>query len=97
MRLMQLSHVGVNFAGRELYRGLTWEIKAQERVALVGPNGAGKSTLFKLLLGEIQPGQRADHASAGHPHRLPAPGYRSAARHVPAGYRPAKAARAGAG
>ena len=55
MRLLQLHHVGVNLAGRELYRGLAWEIKAQQRVALVGPNGAGKSTLFKLLLGEIEP------------------------------------------
>ncbi len=53
MRLLQLHNVGVNFAGRELYRGLSWEIKAQDSIALVGPNGAGKSTLFKLLLGEV--------------------------------------------
>ena len=55
MRLIQLHHVGVNLAGRELYRGLSLELKAHERVALVGPNGAGKSTLFKLLLGDIAP------------------------------------------
>ena len=55
MRIVQLHHVGVNFAGRELYRGVLWELSAGDRIALVGANGAGKSTLFKLLLGEVNP------------------------------------------
>ena len=53
MRILQLQQVGVNFAGRELYRGLSWDINDRDRIALVGANGAGKSTLFKLLLGAV--------------------------------------------
>ena len=55
MHLLRVNSITVNFAGRELYRGLSWEIGDRDRVALVGPNGAGKSTLFKVLAGEVEP------------------------------------------
>ena len=55
MQILRVNGVTVNFAGRELYRGLSWDIGDRDRVGLVGPNGAGKSTLFKLLLGDIEP------------------------------------------
>ena len=55
MQILRVNGVTVNFAGRELYRGLSWAIGDRDRVGLVGPNGAGKSTLFKLLLGDIDP------------------------------------------
>ena len=55
MQILRVNGVTVNFAGRELYRGLSWDIGDRDRVGLVGPNGAGKSTLFKLLLGDIDP------------------------------------------
>ena len=42
-------------AGAPALNGLSFEIAAGERVALVGPSGAGKSTIFALLLGFIQP------------------------------------------
>jgi ATP-binding cassette subfamily F protein uup len=34
-----------------------WQIKPQDKIALVGRNGAGKSTLLKLLQGDIVPDQ----------------------------------------
>ena len=57
MHILRVNGVTVNFAGRELYRDLSWVIGDHDRVGLVGPNGAGKSTLFKLLLGDIEPDQ----------------------------------------
>lgn len=42
-------------ADRPALRGLTFTLRAGERVALVGPNGAGKSTLAALLLGLYEP------------------------------------------
>lgn len=55
MLILRVNSIAVNFAGREIYRDLSWVIGDRDRVALVGPNGAGKSTLFKVLLGEIEP------------------------------------------
>jgi ATP-binding cassette subfamily C protein CydD len=41
--------------GRPALAGLTIDIRAGERVALVGPSGAGKTTIASLLLGFIRP------------------------------------------
>ncbi len=35
--------------------GLTFEVEAGQRVALLGPNGGGKTTLLRVLLGELRP------------------------------------------
>ena len=55
MHILHVNNITVNFAGRELYRDLSWVIGDRDRVGLVGPNGAGKSTLLKVLLGEVEP------------------------------------------
>jgi ATP-binding cassette subfamily B protein len=39
----------------DVFRNLSFEIRAGEKLALVGRNGAGKTTLIKLLLGLYQP------------------------------------------
>lgn len=55
MHILHVNNISVNFAGRELFRQLSWVIGDRDRVGLVGPNGAGKSTLLKVLLGEVEP------------------------------------------
>jgi heme exporter protein A len=47
-------------ADRELFSGLSLELKAGELLHIVGPNGHGKSTLLRILAGLITPdaGQR---------------------------------------
>lgn len=42
---------------RPLLRGVTFEVKTNDRIALVGSNGAGKSTLVRTLAGIINPKQ----------------------------------------
>ena len=36
-----------------LFENINFEVKKQERVALIGPNGIGKTTLFQILLGRL--------------------------------------------
>ena len=55
MHIARVNHITVSYAGREVFRDLSWTIGDRDRVALVGPNGAGKSTLFRALLGEVAP------------------------------------------
>lgn len=54
MHILHINNITVNFAGRELYKDLSWVISDRDRTGLVGPNGAGKSTLFKTLFGEVE-------------------------------------------
>lgn len=38
-------------------RGVSFELREGDAIALIGPNGAGKSTLLKLITGTIQPSE----------------------------------------
>ena len=47
--------VGKGFSDRTLFSGLTLNVDAGDRVALVGANGSGKTTLLDILSGEMAP------------------------------------------
>jgi len=51
--ILSLQGVRLILANQCLLDQVDWQIKHQDRVALVGRNGAGKSTLLKLLQGEL--------------------------------------------
>lgn len=43
------------YGRREVVRGVSFEVKRGEIVALFGPNGAGKTTSFYMMVGFVQP------------------------------------------
>ena len=53
--LLSAAGLAKSFGPRPLFAGLTFDLKAGERVGLIGPNGAGKSTLLRLLAGTETP------------------------------------------
>ncbi|MBK8021421.1 MAG: ABC-F family ATP-binding cassette domain-containing protein [Chloroflexi bacterium] len=55
MHVIQLHHITINHAGRDIFTDLTWAIDDRAKVGLVGPNGAGKSSMLKAVSGEIRP------------------------------------------
>ena len=52
-----LEKVNQGFDGDMLFRDLSLQIEAGERVAIIGPNGIGKTTLLRTLVGEMAPKQ----------------------------------------
>ncbi len=53
--LLSVEAVTKSYGGVHAVRGVSFELKAGEILALIGPNGAGKSTCFDMLNGQITP------------------------------------------
>ncbi|MBQ0001169.1 MAG: ABC-F family ATP-binding cassette domain-containing protein [Clostridiales bacterium] len=52
--LYQINNGSVSVGGTEILSHLDFEIKGQEKIAIVGRNGAGKTTLLRLIAGELE-------------------------------------------
>src|SRR3954451_23653581 len=52
--LLSIERLSKSYGGVHAVRGVSFELKAGEILALIGPNGAGKSTCFDMLNGQTR-------------------------------------------
>ncbi len=53
MEILKVEDLHKNFGGLQILHGISFSVKAGEKLALIGPNGAGKTTLFNVLGGQL--------------------------------------------
>ena len=53
--MLNASNISKAYGDRILFSGLTLNVAAGERIALIGPNGSGKTTLLDILAGDTSP------------------------------------------
>jgi ATP-binding cassette subfamily F protein uup len=53
--LLSVHELTKAYGPRPLFTGLTFDLRAGERIGLIGPNGSGKTTLLRLLAGVEEP------------------------------------------
>ena len=81
---IRFQDVSVAFADeRSALRGVTFEIRQGQRLALVGPSGSGKSTIAALLLRFIDPAQGEIWAAGQRLADIPADAWRAKVAWVP--------------
>ena len=49
LRMLKISNLKAGYEGMEILKGIDFDVKPAEIVAIIGPNGAGKSTLLKSI------------------------------------------------
>ncbi len=53
--MLSVSGVTKSYADQTLFRAVTFNVGARDRIALIGPNGSGKTTLFEIITGNSRP------------------------------------------
>ncbi len=53
--MLTVHNLGVEIGGKTIVDGVSFQVRAGDKVGLVGRNGAGKTTLFKVLGGAVAP------------------------------------------
>ncbi len=62
---IEVREVAKRFGDREALRGVSFDARAGELIAIIGPNGAGKTTLLSILAGIRKPDSGSVSAAAG--------------------------------
>lgn len=63
--MIQLEQVGVHLPQGYLFKDISVQINANDKIGLVGKNGAGKSTMLKILADWSKPSEGAVHKPKG--------------------------------
>ena len=53
--VLKVSKLAKNYADKEIFKNISFDIFRNERTAIIGENGVGKTTLFKIILAEEIP------------------------------------------
>jgi phosphonate transport system ATP-binding protein len=53
--MIRVSNLKKRFNANEVLRGINWDVRKGEAVALIGPSGSGKTTLIRTLNGFVVP------------------------------------------
>jgi ATPase subunit of ABC transporter with duplicated ATPase domains len=56
---IRMDGVSITFKNAQVLNGVSWDVKAGERVGLVGVNGAGKTTQLQIIAGALEPDEGA--------------------------------------
>ncbi|MCI4670236.1 MAG: ABC-F family ATP-binding cassette domain-containing protein [Bacteroidia bacterium] len=59
--MLSLENIGMEYAGRWLFRNISYQFIPKETVGLIGRNGAGKSTLLKIIADQVSPSEGKVH------------------------------------
>lgn len=51
---LKAKDISKSYAGKQVLKGLSVEIRRGDRLSIIGPNGVGKSTLLKILMSEVK-------------------------------------------
>ena len=55
MALLEVKDLGLNFAGLQVIKELSFSVESGSIASLIGPNGAGKTSVFNCLTGFYKP------------------------------------------
>ena len=55
MPSLSVRNLEVTFVDRTLFRGVSFDVEARDKMGFIGTNGVGKTTLFRVLSGELSP------------------------------------------
>ena len=63
--LLSVSNVAKAFGVDHILTGVTFQVAAREKVALVGRNGTGKTTLLRIITAQMEPDRGSSNLARG--------------------------------